>query len=224
MTSAVVDLVGQCGLENEAKKPSVDLIGKKTDARQYFQDRFTEDLPEKLIFRKKLAPHKEKKTASNLILEEASKELQNTHFNSNLPPSMSVPQPIHSEQTYSTKLIRGTLHRPRNKASSSTSLGNHRENLLNRSYDPKIVQPVLSRNSTSSLRYSTPKSTFAHTYLLQQHQKQKPKVHSTKATVQRIEEEKRNKKDPTIISIEVKAPPKISSILSSNYPEIEDSK
>lgn len=157
-------------VENAFPAPSstetISPLGKKTNPKEISEARFSQELPKKLIWRMQMAPVKKRPTTSMRLVNKAAANLENTHMNSRMPPSMHFPAEQRKQRirlpllkhgtNYNKKRMMSSLHpgTPQCNLSQSQKLPKRK----GFSYLRKTEQPVdptgLSSSNTVTARQS----------------------------------------------------------------------
>ncbi|OHS96797.1 hypothetical protein TRFO_36953 [Tritrichomonas foetus] len=185
----VVDIVNGSGFAEE--NPS-SLLGAKTNARQHYQFRFSQTLSSKTIYRMKMAPTKKNKTAPEKLVQKTSREFENTHMSTILPPSFHTTAEVHEIRLRAPGLAPSKNSRqsfPSSKYHNSPSNTNRHDSLntMNFGNDRKLGQTKSSKNLETLSALNDKLSTTSP--------KQRLLYHSTKAEACKSAQEKKESQE-----------------------------
>jgi hypothetical protein len=104
------------GSDTSDEERPMSPFGCKTDARERFGDRFSAELPFRQVYRKKMVPSKIRKSLPKRWTRQLSEELENTHSDSRMAPSLRGPLPARRVEERAPKIVHGTFYqKPRPK-------------------------------------------------------------------------------------------------------------
>jgi hypothetical protein len=88
------------------------ICGRRTDARERSDFRFSQELPPDMLFRRRMAPDKGRPSLCMRLVMTTAGVLENTHMNTRMPPSIRISAEVRQRKQRSPHLVHGTLYRP----------------------------------------------------------------------------------------------------------------
>lgn len=145
--SSIINIIDESGFQSNSN--SIAFLGTKTNAKDHYQFRFSQDLPPKSLFRTSLIPNKRRITIPQKVIQKNAKELENSHMNTSLLPNTSTKTNNPKIKLRSPYMSQG--HNLRQTFPSNSTYGN-----------AKRSQSSIDPNPFHKLRFSTTKKEEKH--------------------------------------------------------------
>jgi hypothetical protein len=132
--------------------PPISPFGRKTNAREMYNFRFSQELPARYVFRKQMAPQKSAPSTSDALIQQTACELENAHMLTKMPPSLHIPPETRKRQQRAPKLVHGTFYQEPRSSSPTPMSFTALSALLRR----PTTTAAITRSRTAHMKPSLP--------------------------------------------------------------------